>query len=270
VDEHRLTGVRDAGAFLARLTRLDPTSVVRLRSVDRHSGHSGAARSGRASGSRVQLWARLPWTVLVTRAVTGSGPGDATVSAADLLAELGRGGGALPSRRDADWRWPLPPSVGRAVETISGTDLRVIAAAAASTLRGAEAGGVAGRAVGQRALRDALLDHVAVVVTATPAEAPPTDPARSPGADGAGPDGAGPDGAGSDGAGPGVQVEVSQRLVQAVVRMGFLGRDGTGEGDYVQIRLAGRWIGIAAPFGTAWSLKATRLPLRPIGVHPNR
>ena len=92
---------------------------------------------------------------------------------------------------------------------------------------------MAGRAVGQRVLRDALLDHVAVVVT--PDEAP-----RTP-------------------------VEVSQRLVQALVRMGFLGAGA----DDVQVRTAGRWVGLVGPFGAAWSRTVADLALRPTPGHPN-
>lgn len=213
---HRLSGAADAAAFLARLTRLDPAAVVRLR-------------SDRAAG-RTALWARLPWTVLVSRTVAGTGPGDATVSAAKLLAEVTANGSDLPARRDAEWRWSLPPSAGRVVETIAAADLRRIAAAAADTLHAAAAEGVGGRAVGQRALRDALLDHVAVVVTRPAAET----------------------GAGVGGPPEPSRIEVSQRLVQAVVRMGFLGAGDVLSDEHAQVRLAGRWVGLSAPYGVAW------------------
>ncbi|MEU1685748.1 hypothetical protein [Micromonospora sp. NPDC005707] len=214
---HGLDGVPDAGAFLARLVRLDPGTLVRLRPVP-ETGHTA-------------LWARLPWDVLVVRTVSGTAPGDATVAAGELLAELSAGGDALPRRRDDGWRWPLPPAASRAVEALPAAEVQRIAAAAAGTLREAATHGVAGRAVGQRALRDALLDHVAVVVT--PDEAPDAP------------------------------VEVPQRLVQGLVRMGFLGA-----GD-VQVRVAGRWVGLVGPYGAAWSRKVADLALRPIGVHPN-
>ncbi|MEV1145759.1 hypothetical protein AB0I76_19075, partial [Micromonospora sp. NPDC049799] len=93
---HGLVGVADAGAFLARLVRLDRAAVVRLRPG--------------ATPGRTALWARLPWGVLVVRTVAGEGPGDATVAAGDLLAELAAGGPGLPPRHDAQWRWPLPPA----------------------------------------------------------------------------------------------------------------------------------------------------------------
>ncbi len=216
---HGLAGVADAGAFLARLVRLDPGVPVRLRSG--------------ASADRTALWARLPWDVLVTRDVAGTGPGDATVSAADLLNVLSGGGTELPTRHDAQWRWPLPPSDGVAVERVATSELRRLAAAAAGTLREVTAGGLAGRAVGQRAVRDALLDHVALVVT--------------------------PEG--------GPAIEVPQRLVQAISRMGFLGPDDEGV-THARVRTAGQWVGLSAPYGVAWLQPVKKLTVMPIASHP--
>jgi hypothetical protein len=215
---HGLIGVADAGAFLARLTRLDPAAVVRLRS----------------SGQRTALWARLPWNVLVTREVDGSdGELDATVTAGELLTVLADGGDALPARRDEQWRWPLPPAGGQAVETVAAADMARLATAAAGTLREVTAGGLGGRAVGQRAVRDALLDHVALVVT--PAGGRPVD--------------------------------VPQRLIQAVSRMGFLGRAGV-DGPDTRVCVSGRWVGISAPYGVAWLQPVKELTVMPIGGHP--
>ena len=214
---HGLTGVADAGAFLARLTRLDPGASVRLR----------------GSGGRTALWARLPWEVLVTREVAGRGPDDATVAASELLAVLAAGGEELPSRRDAQWLWPLPPPASETVETVSAAELARLAAAAAGTLREVAAGGLGGRQVGQRAVRDALLDHVALVVT------PPS----------------------------GDPVEVSQRLVQAVSRMGFLG-PADREAPATRVCVAGRWVGLSAPYGVAWLQPVQVLTVMPIGGHP--
>jgi hypothetical protein len=217
MSSHGLVGVPDAGAFLARLTRLDPVAPVRMRNT----------------GGRVALWGRLPWEVLVTREVAGHGPDDVTVSAGELLAVLARGGEELPARRDAQWRWPLPPSGGETVESVSGAELSRLAEAAAGTLREVSAGGLSGRSVGQRAVRDALLDHVALVVT---------------------PSGGRP-------------VEVSQRLVQAVSRMGFLG-PGEAGGPETRVRVAGGWVGLSAPYGVAWLQTVKRLTVMPIGSHP--
>ncbi|RKN54607.1 hypothetical protein D7193_16770 [Micromonospora costi] len=219
---HGMVAVADAGAFLARLVRLDPGAPVRLRP---------------AGSDRTALWARLPWNVLVVRTVTGRGPGDVAVAAAELLAELERSGAGLPPRRDAQWRWPLPPAASRPVETLPADELWRISRAAAGTLRTASEHGVGGRAVGQRALRDALLDHVAVVVT-------PDDP-------------------------PGPPVEVPQRLVQGLVRMGFLGPpDGPRTATDVQVRVAGRWVGLVGPYGAAWLQKGSDLGLTPLMSRP--
>ena len=51
----------EAAPFLARLTRLDPDALVRLRP---------------AGPDRVVLWGRVPWGVLVTRTVPGGAVGD--------------------------------------------------------------------------------------------------------------------------------------------------------------------------------------------------
>jgi hypothetical protein len=218
MSSHGLRGVADAGAFLARLTRLDPAAPVRLR------GATG----------RTALWARLPWGVLVTREVAGRGPDDATVAAAQLLGVLAEGGDELPGRRDAEWRWPLPPPSAETVESVSAVELGRLATAAAGTLREVTTAGLGGRAVGQRAVRDALLDHVALTVMTA----------------------------------AGRPVEVSQRLVQAVSRMGFLGPEGLGGPD-ARVRVAGRWVGLSAPYGVAWLQMSSKLAVMPIGRHPN-
>jgi hypothetical protein len=218
---HGLLGVADAGAFLARLIRLDPAAVVRLRPA---SGPAGA-------GGHTALWAHLPWQVLVTRTVHGPGPDEATVGAADLLKVLADGGTALPPRRDADWRWPLPAHAGQVVETVTAAEMARVAHAAAGTLRTA----AAERRVGERAVRDALLDHVPIVVTRV-------------------------------GAAP---VDVPQRLVQAVVRMGFLGASPSSQMEPVQVRLAGIWTGLAAPYGIAWLRTVNEFTIRPQSIHTN-
>nr|WP_284706282.1 FAD-linked oxidase C-terminal domain-containing protein [Micromonospora phytophila] len=129
-----------------------------------------------------------------------------------------------------------------------GADVRPTAEAAADVL--AAHGGVPlGTQAGQQwarhrfdapYLRDALLDHVPVVVT--------------------------PDDA------PGEPVEVTQRLVQGLVRMGFLGagegRAGAPGADDVVVRTVGRWVGLVGPYGATWSQKATDLAVRPATGHP--
>ncbi len=226
-------------SFLTRLLRLDPNAPVRVRPT-----------SGAPDQPSAHVWAMLPFRVLVSRPLSTAPAADATVLAADLLAALAAGSdGSAVKRRDELWRWPVPSSEGRAVETIPAADLIRLAAAAARTVREAGAQGVGGRVVGERILRDALLDHVAIVVT--------TD--------------------------AGERVDIAQRMIQAVVRMALLGRppadrrhlpryhddhagqssdhetnrsaDGpsTTSGDSpVTVRLAMGWIGLSSPHGSAW------------------
>lgn len=209
-------GRADAGVFLARLTRLDPAALVRLQPRD---------------GDRVALWARLPWEVLVTRTVLGSVNGDVTVRAAELLAAFDRNNPELPPRRDEQWHWPLPPARVEVLERIPAGTVRQIGAAAGETLRAAARGGLGGRPVGDRAVRDALLDHVAITIFSEYADE---------------------------------QVGVPMRLVQALIKMGFLGpAAGSTTDDAVRVLRAGRWIGLAAAFGSGWLRPASAFSVRP-------
>ncbi|MGE5827414.1 MAG: hypothetical protein ACM30G_03510 [Micromonosporaceae bacterium] len=221
-----IEGRADAAAFLTRLLRLDPAALVRLRPVSAGELAAGQVSAGQVSAERVELWAMLPFKVLVVRTVAAKAPVDVTVAAAELLAATTDPAAPHPVARDAQWHHPLPPARGRVLEVLPMADVIRVAAAAEATLRAAAAQGVGGRAVGERVLREALLDHVPIVVT-------------------------GPDGE---------RFDVPQRLVQGLVRMGFVARRGQGSpseditngDDSVTIRLAARWLGLAAPFGSAW------------------
>lgn len=193
----------DVAPFLARLTRLERDAVVRLRP---------------AGTGTVALWGRVPWGVLVTRTVPGPALPDRTVGAAALLHALTQGDGSLPPARDADWRWAVPPPSSRAVEELPAAEVRRVGTAAAETLRAAR-----GR-MGERVLRDALLDHVPIVVTAG-----------------------------------GEKIEIRQGLVQAMLRMAFMG---TNEGAQVTVRIAGTWVGLAAEFGATWVQGPAGLTIR--------
>jgi hypothetical protein len=195
------SGRSDARAFAARVARLDPGAVVRLRP---------------AGAGTVALWSRLPWGVLVGRGITADIGCDRTVAARDLLASVD---GDPPTSRDADWRWSLPPVPGTLVERIPAADVVRVSAAAAQTLRTAAVEGVGGRAVGSRVLRDALLDHEPIVITTE----------------------SGPD--------AGRRIPVTQRLVQAVVRMGFVA---DASDEFVDVRIAGPWTALACAYGSAW------------------
>jgi hypothetical protein len=172
-----------------------------------------------AGTGAVTLWGRVPWEVLVARTVGGAVDGDLTVPAAALLDRLSAGRHGLPGRRDGDWRWPLPAAPGTAVETVPAADLVRLGAAAAQTLRASH-----GR-VGERVLRDALLDHVAIAV--------------------------------DGGSGPPVQVR--QGLVQAVLRMGFVTTEQSGE---TTIRVAKNWVCLATEHGEAWLQTRSNLAVR--------
>ncbi|GIF99228.1 hypothetical protein [Catellatospora citrea] len=199
-----LTERADAAVFLRRLLRLDPATLVRLCP---------------AGPGRVALWASLPWGVLVTRTVAGSVDRDRVAAAAALLDGI-----ADPPVLDDRWRGALPPATARAVERLPAAVIGDVAAAAAQALRDVGTTGLKGRAVGQRVLRDALLDHVVVSGTSDV---------------------------------DGVAFTVPQRLVQGLVRMGFLGAED------VTVVTAGTWTGLAGSFGTAW-FRTPVLSVRPI------
>jgi hypothetical protein len=178
--------------FAARLARFEPGAPIRLK--------DGWA------------WGRLPWEVLVRVAVETSG--DYVVDAT-----------SLERRPDSDWRVALPAPTERVVEVVPAAVIRRAAEAAAQTLREVATGGLQGRAVGQRVLRDALLDHI--VITGQSDE-------------------------------DGSKFAVSQRLVQAIVRMRLL------ESDNVDVLVAGPWTGLGTSLGSAWYRASSPLTIRPL------
>ncbi len=161
-----------------------------------------------------QWWGALPWGVLATVPGTPVDT-DRTISARDL-----QEGVARPQNRDSDWRFGLPPATAEPVEVLPLSVVRRMAQSAAETLREALESGVDGRAVGTRRLRDALLDHVAITVTVDRPESRYF----------------------------GRVVQIPQRLVQALTRMGFAGDDG----HDIDVLLAGPWVGLATPAGAVW------------------
>ena len=113
------SGRADAGAFVARLIRMNAAAVVRLRpgsavGPDRAAG--SAVGPDRAAGSAVaELWAMLPFRVLVTRTVAAELDRDMTVDAGDLLQWLSMPDMPFPAPRDHFWRCvgrPDPPADG--------------------------------------------------------------------------------------------------------------------------------------------------------------
>lgn len=134
----------DAGAYLARVVRLDPAGLVRVR----------------CAGGVIALWAWLPLEVLVTRAFRGEGPADDTVSAKALLDALALSF-TLPEARDSGWPGALPPVRGvRELDEIPAGVVRDLVAASERTFREASAG------ADPRAVGDVLLDHEVLTVSA--------------------------------------------------------------------------------------------------------
>jgi hypothetical protein len=211
---HPVAGLDPAevAPFLGRLVRLDSAAIVRLRP------DSPAEVRLRPDAAAVALWGRVPWGVLVTRTVPGSIGSDTSVGAGALLRSLTEGDGSLPPARDRDWRWALPPGPGTPVEALPAGEVHRLGVAAAETLAAAR-----GR-VGERMLRDTLLEHVPIVVTVG---------AR--------------------------QIQVRQGLVQAALRMAFINTDGKGE---VIVRITGSWVGLGAKYGSVWVQTAPSLAIR--------
>ncbi|SDK67045.1 hypothetical protein SAMN05216298_1079 [Glycomyces sambucus] len=146
----------DGLAFAARVARLDPDAPV-------------LAREGR-------LWATLPIGVLAVREAAVP---EGVYRAADLAA----GSGA--AQPEAAWRGRLPRRPWTTVETVPAADVADIDRKAGAALRERR-----GHGVGDRRLRDAMLDHVALTVERD-----------------------------------GRLFPVQVRLVAALCRMGFLGDD---------------------------------------------
>lgn len=180
--------------FAARLSRFDPAAPIRLK--------EGWA------------WGRLPWDVLVRIAIDDPATVDHVIDAT-----------SLEKRPDADWRVALPPAAQKVVEVVPAAVIKSAADAAAQTLREVTSGGLAGRAVGQRVVRDALLDHVVITGRSD------TD---------------------------GLEFSVSQRLVQGIVRMRLL------DGDNVDVLVAGPWTGLGTSLGSAWHRASSPFTVRPL------
>lgn len=148
----------DDTAFAARVARLDANALIRVQ-------------DGR-------LWAALPIGVLAARDLAG-GLDDAVYRAGDLSA------GRLDARPVSEWRGRLPQQPWEAVETVPAADIAALDRQAADALRQRR-----GQGVGDRRLRDVLLDHVALRIEH-----------------------------GDD------RYAVEFRLIVALMRMGFLGGD---------------------------------------------
>lgn len=133
----------DVHRFIARARRLDPAALVRLRP---------------GADDTIELWTVLPFGVLACASAPGSIDGDATVRAADL--ETVVSDGEMPNRVDRQWRGALPADTGVVLDELSAEECHRIGESAGQTLRQAR-----GKGVGDRRLRDVLLDHVALHIS---------------------------------------------------------------------------------------------------------
>jgi hypothetical protein len=196
------TALRAPLAELAPLARrcqqLEVTALVRLRS---RGGHLAA-------------FARLPFDVLASRAVSAEAPEgtDVTVRAGQLLRWLDDPAQPEPPRQDELWRGALPPSTGwRRLRTVPDGELRPLVRTGALAAREASSRqGIFALAGGGT---DALLDEVVLAV---------------------------PDGTAT--------VGVTLRTVSALTRMGFLARDSVAHVD-----VAGRWTRLAGLYGSVYA-----------------
>lgn len=122
----------DDAAFAARVARLDANALIRV--------HDG------------RLWAALPFGVLAVRDLAGDL--DEAVHRAGDLSD-----GRPEARPASEWRGRLPQRPWEVLETVPAADVAALDRQAAETLRQRR-----GQGVGDRRLRDALLEHVALRV----------------------------------------------------------------------------------------------------------
>ena len=198
------TDAADLGTFLWRAARLDAAVLVRLVADPYQQVVTGHVR--------------LPFGVPVSRTVRGTlaGGTDVTVRAADLAEALAGGSTGpvvLPTRRDAEWRGPLPPAGGwRRLDAVPVGALRRVVVAGIEAFQAAAA--QTGGAPVRQAVADALLDHQALTVSHEQDT-----------------------------------VTLPLRVCHAAWRMGFLGADG---GADCAVSVAGRWVRLAAPYGSVY------------------
>jgi hypothetical protein len=126
------TTAGDDAAFAARAARLDPDTLV-------------LAQGG-------LLWAALPFGVLAVREGATALP-EGLYRAGDLAE------GSPAARPAAEWRGRLPKRPWTTVESVPAADIADIDRKAAQALRERR-----GQGIGDRRLRDAMLDHVTLRV----------------------------------------------------------------------------------------------------------
>lgn len=166
---------------------------------------------------RVAALVRLPFDVLAARTIVldaAGGSDDRTYRVAELLEWLDGERAAAPEPCDADWRGGVPPLSGwRRVDTVPDAAVRPLVRQGALTLKETAEREGVPGAQPRAEVADALLDSVVLTV-----------------ADGE------------------VSVPISLRALSAVTRLGFLPR-----GSYIAVDVAGRWIRVAAAYGSVFA-----------------
>ncbi|QSB06267.1 hypothetical protein [Natronoglycomyces albus] len=156
-------GWSDVAFFAARAARLGPDTLVRVQpAVESTQKPPVAERSDTGAGVEstptpgfVHLWAVLPLKVLAQRVARAQIDADATFRAADLAVA-----DTWPQQRhDSQWRAALPNSTGILLERIPAPAITQLVEQARETLEARRGG-----SVGDRRLRDALLDHEALTI----------------------------------------------------------------------------------------------------------
>jgi hypothetical protein len=171
----------------------------------------------RRSHDRVSALVRLPFGVLAARTITVDPPAgdlDTTVRSDELLAWLDGDRADPPTPRDAEWRGGVPPTSGwQRIDTVPDSDVRPIVRAGATTLKAAAQREGVPGAEPRAEVADALLDSIVLTVADGPQS-----------------------------------VTVNLRTLSAVTRLGFLPR-----GSYINVDVAGRWLRIAAAYGSVYA-----------------
>jgi hypothetical protein len=178
----------------------------------------------RSTGQAVTVLVRLPFGVLVSRTLCAQQPAlDATVRAADLVSWLDGHVVAEPESRDAEWRGASPPPRGwQRLDTVPDDVVRPLVRTGALTLKEAAEREGVAGSQPRAEVADALLDSVVLTVE-----------------------------------GQGHRADVTLRALSAVTRMGFLPRGGA-----VHVDVAGRWIRLAAAYGSVYLERPGGLALK--------
>jgi hypothetical protein len=177
---------------------------------------SGLARL-RRSGDRMSALVRLQFGVLAARTISLDEPAhdlDMTVRSDELLAWVDGERVDPPMPRDAEWRSGVPPTSGwQRIDTVPDTDVRPLVRSGALTFAAVAEREGVPGAQPRAEVADALLDSVVLTVTDGP-----------------------------------TSVTITLRTLTAVTRLGFLPR-----GSYVNIDVAGRWVRVAAAYGSVFA-----------------